>query len=209
MGSSACSNFGRENAVWPPENLCVFPSTRIQRITILLAMKTIHVALGAVARKLGQALYSHAVFRCIPINTSTICLETICIFGKISQCWHKSTLYTPPPRLTALSPLFQNVFPLLNLSLPETGRKGKRGRGTEKWRETWSERRVPQRPLWSLRHYGIHQNPHIHAASKGLLSHKEEGFGKIGGICGLAGGIELGVVYLAPTSPSLELWTFF
>lgn len=36
----------------------------------------------------------------------------------------------------------------------------------------------------------------------------KRGFGEIGGVCGLAGGIELGVVYLAPTSPSLELWTF-
>lgn len=32
----------------------------------------------------------------------------------------------------------------------------------------------------------------------------KRGFGQIGGACGLGGGIGLGVVYLAPTSPSLE-----
>lgn len=78
-------------------------------------------------------------FLCTPINTSPICIEVICIFGKIPQCWHKSTLYTPPhpflPPPTA-PPLSPNSFsPLLNLSLPEREkeqereREGKRNEG--------------------------------------------------------------------------------
>lgn len=49
-------------------------------------------------------------FLCTPINTSLICIEAICIFGKIPQCWHKSTLFTPLllfcplPSLQSLSP---------------------------------------------------------------------------------------------------------
>lgn len=49
-------------------------------------MKTIHGAVGAVAREAGQTLSSHAAFLCTPINTSPICIEAICIFGKIPQC---------------------------------------------------------------------------------------------------------------------------
>lgn len=44
-------------------------------------------------------------FLCTPINTSTICIEAICIFGKIPQCWLKSTLYTPSSSFTAPSPV--------------------------------------------------------------------------------------------------------
>lgn len=112
-------------------------------------------------------------FLCTPINTSPICIEAICIFGKIPQCWHKSTLYPPPPLLLPppLSP--NSFFPLLNLSLPEREKEEEWRRRKEKWRETGSKRSVSKRPPRSLSHYGIHQSPHIHSASKGLLSCKE------------------------------------
>lgn len=81
-------------------------------------------------------------FLCTPINTSPICIEAICIFGKIPQCWHKSTLYT----LTSPSHPSLNSYPLLNLSLVGRERVRKtervRERRKEKWRETESKRSV-------------------------------------------------------------------
>lgn len=72
---------------------------------------------------------------CTPINTSPICIEAICIFGKIPQCWHKSTLCTPYSYFTAPSPL-------KTLSTPCWTFHCLRERRRDKWRETGSKRSV-------------------------------------------------------------------
>lgn len=69
-----------------------------------------------------------------------------------------------------------------------------------------SERNVSQRPPWSLSHYGIHQNPHIHSASKGLLSCKEGVLAKLGVFVDWRVGLSSAEnIWL----PRLHHWNFF
>lgn len=119
-------------------------------------------------------------FLCAPINTSPICIETICIFGKISKCWHKCTIYTPTPPFNCPLPSLRESFP--SCWTFHCLRQGEREREREKDIEMKGDlerKNVSQRPPCSLSHYGIHQNPRIHSTFKALLSHKG-GLAKLG-----------------------------
>lgn len=61
---------------------------------------------GGRGQKARPNTFLSCSFLCTPINTSPICIEAICIFGKIPQCWHKSTLYTPSSLSLPPSSLF-------------------------------------------------------------------------------------------------------
>lgn len=162
------SHIGKKNTQWLPEKLCVSQPTYIQRITISLAMKSIHGATGAMAwESPGQTLSSQAAFECTPINISPFFfIEAIYIFGKIPQCWPKNGIYPrPSPRPSSLPALSKRFLPLAE---PFRGTE----RRNKEWKESGSKRNVSERPPRSLSHYGIHQTPHIHLASKGLLSCK-------------------------------------
>lgn len=155
MGSSAWQPYWEgEHCVAAWELMCFPANVHLKNNNF-----TSHEAHPWSRRGRGQKAWPNSLlscsFLCTPINTSPICIEMICIFGKISQCWHRSTLYTPTPTLNCPLPSLPKSFPycwtfhcLRHGEREREREKDREMKGDLEWKKCLSEASMVFKPLW-------------------------------------------------------------